>query len=191
MASSMSHVMIVVGSVRPGRIGLPIAEWVRSRVEEAGHELDFVDLKELALPFLDEPQHPIKRDYQHAHTRAWSARVDAADALIFVTPEYNHSYSPALKNAIDYLYSEWQAKPVGFVSYGGQAGGLRGVNSIEPVLSSVGLVKVPTEVALSGAAKQVQDGAFIADERQTSGLDALIAQVVAYGEALRPLQARA
>ena len=191
MASSMSHVMIVVGSVRPGRIGLPIAEWVRSRVEEAGHDVDFVDLKELALPFLDEPSHPIKRDYQHAHTRAWSARVDAADALIFVTPEYNHSYSPALKNAIDYLYSEWQAKPVGFVSYGGQAGGLRGVNSIEPVLSSVGLVKVPTEVALSGAAKQVQDGAFTADERQTSGLDALITQVVAYGEALRPLQARA
>lgn len=191
MASSMSHVMIVVGSVRPGRIGLPIAEWVRSRVEEAGHDVDFVDLKELALPFLDEPSHPIKRDYQHAHTRAWSARVDAADALIFVTPEYNHSYSPALKNAIDYLYSEWQAKPVGFVSYGGQAGGLRGVNSIEPVLSSVGLVKVPTEVALSGAGKQVQDGAFTADERQTSGLDALITQVVAYGEALRPLQARA
>ena len=187
----MSHVMIVVGSVRPGRIGLPIAEWVRSRVEEAGHDVDFVDLKELALPFLDEPSHPIKRDYQHAHTRAWSARVDAADALIFVTPEYNHSYSPALKNAIDYLYSEWQAKPVGFVSYGGQAGGLRGVNSIEPVLSSVGLVKVPTEVALSGAGKQVQDGAFTADERQTSGLDALITQVVAYGEALRPLQARA
>lgn len=191
MAFSMSHVMIVVGSVRPGRIGLPIAEWVRSRVEEAGHDVDFVDLKELALPFLDEPSHPIKRDYQHAHTRAWSARVDAADALIFVTPEYNHSYSPALKNAIDYLYSEWQAKPVGFVSYGGQAGGLRGVNSIEPVLSSVGLVKVPTEVALSGAGKQVQDGAFTADERQTSGLDALITQVVAYGEALRPLQARA
>ncbi|HET8957228.1 MAG TPA: NAD(P)H-dependent oxidoreductase [Microcella sp.] len=186
----MAHVMIVVGSVRPGRIGLPIAEWVRSRVEEAGHDVDFADLKELALPFLDEPSHPIKRDYQHAHTRAWSARVDAADALIFVTPEYNHSYSPALKNAIDYLYTEWQAKPVGFVSYGGQAGGLRGVNSIEPVLSSVGLVKVPTEVALSGAAKQVQDGAFAADERQANGLDALIAQVVAYGEALRPLQAR-
>ncbi|RZS59674.1 NAD(P)H-dependent FMN reductase [Microcella putealis] len=186
----MAHVMIVVGSVRPGRIGLPIAEWVRSRVEEAGHDVDFADLKELALPFLDEPSHPIKRDYQHAHTRVWSARVDAADALIFVTPEYNHSYSPALKNAIDYLYTEWQAKPVGFVSYGGQAGGLRGVNSIEPVLSSVGLVKVPTEVALSGAAKQVQDGAFAADERQANGLDALIAQVVAYGEALRPLQAR-
>lgn len=186
----MAHVMIVVGSVRPGRIGLPIAEWVRSRVEEAGHDVDFADLKELALPFLDEPSHPIKRDYQHAHTRAWSARVDAADALIFVTPEYNHSYSPALKNAIDYLYTEWQAKPVGFVSYGGQAGGLRGVNSIEPVLSSVGLVKVPTEVALSGAAKQVQDGAFAADERQANGLDGLIAQVVAYGEALRPLQAR-
>lgn len=187
----MAHVMIVVGSVRPGRIGLPIAEWVRSRVEEAGHEVDFADLKELALPFLDEPSHPIKRDYQHAHTRAWSARVEAADALIFVTPEYNHSYSPALKNAIDYLYTEWQAKPVGFVSYGGQAGGLRGVNSIEPVLSSVGLVKVPTEVALSGAAKQVHDGAFAAEERQANGLDALISQVVAYGEALRPLQSRA
>jgi NAD(P)H-dependent FMN reductase len=187
----MAHVMIVVGSVRPGRIGLPIAEWVRSRAEDAGHEVDFVDLKELALPFLDEPSHPIKRDYQHAHTRAWSARVDAADALIFVTPEYNHSYSPALKNAIDYLYAEWQAKPVGFVSYGGMSGGSRGVTALEPVLSSVGAVKIPSEVNLPGASKQVSDGTFAADDRQTGGLDALIDQVVAYGEALRPLQARA
>ncbi|MGY6498956.1 MAG: NADPH-dependent FMN reductase [Microcella sp.] len=186
----MAHVMIVVGSVRPGRIGLPIAEWVRSRVEEAGHAVDFADLKALGLPFLDEPGHPSKRDYQHAHTRDWSARVEAADALIFVTPEYNHSYSPALKNAIDYLYAEWQAKPVGFVSYGGMSGGSRGVTALEPVLSSVGMVKIPTEVNLVGGGKQVTDGAFAADDRQTSGVDALVAQVVAYGEALRPLQAR-
>ncbi|WP_096420832.1 NADPH-dependent FMN reductase [Microcella alkaliphila] len=186
----MAHVMIVVGSVRPGRIGLPIAEWVRSRVEGAGHDVDFVDLRELALPFLDEPHHPSKRDYQHAHTRAWSARVEAADALIFVTPEYNHSYSPALKNAIDYLYAEWQAKPVGFVSYGGMSGGSRGVTALELVLSSVGAVKVPTEVNLVAASKQLADGAFAADDRQNGGVDALIAQVVAYGEALRPLQAR-
>jgi NAD(P)H-dependent FMN reductase len=187
----MAHVMIVVGSVRPGRIGLPIAEWVRTRVEGAGHDVDFADLKELALPFLDEPSHPIKRDYQHAHTHAWSARVEAADALIFVTPEYNHSYSPALKNAIDYLYSEWQAKPVGFVSYGGMSGGSRGVTALEPVLSSVGLVKIPTEVNMPGASKQVGNGEFAAEDRQTTNLDALVAQVVAYGEALRPLQTRA
>lgn len=187
----MAHVMIVVGSVRPGRIGLPIAEWVRSRVEGAGHDVDFVDLKELALPFLDEPHHPSKRDYQHAHTRAWSARVEASDALIFVTPEYNHSYSPALKNAIDFLYTEWQAKPVGFVSYGGMSGGSRGVAALEPVLSTVGMVKVPADVSMPFAGKQVSDGAFAADDRQTINLDALIDQVVTYGEALRPLQARA
>src|SRR5687768_16591975 len=96
-ALSMNTVMIVVGSTRPGRAGLPVAEWVRSVVAERGDlEVDFVDLAELALPFLDEPNHPSKRQYTKPHTIAWSERVDAADSFIFVTPEYNHSYAPVL-----------------------------------------------------------------------------------------------
>jgi NAD(P)H-dependent FMN reductase len=92
--------MIIVGSVRPGRIGLPIANWVRERAEaHGGFDVDFVDLAELNLPFMDEPNHPSLHQYTKPHTIAWSERVAAADAFIFVTPEYNHSYSPALKKS--------------------------------------------------------------------------------------------
>lgn len=186
----MTRVMIIVGSVRPGRIGLPIAQWVKSHVEEAGHEVDFVDLVELALPFMDEPQHPSKRQYEHDHTLAWSERVTAADAVIFVSPEYNHGYSPAMKNAIDFLYGEWLAKPVAFVSYGGVSAGTRAVAGIEPVLSTVGAVKIPASVELPFAGKHVSDGVFTAQERQADALVALIAQLAQYADALRPLQQR-
>src|SRR4051812_24681437 len=102
------RLMIIVGSVRPGRVALPVAEWVRSAVAaDERFEIDWVDLKELALPFMDEPSHPAKRQYTFEHTIAWSERVDAADAFVFVAPEYNHSYSPVLKNALDYLSQEW------------------------------------------------------------------------------------
>ena len=132
----MTNLMIIVGSVRPGRVGLPVAEWVRETASRHQHfEVDFVDLKELALPFMDEPQHPAKRQYTHDHTKAWSERVDAADAFILVSPEYNHSYGPALKNALDYLAQEWKHKPVGVVSYGGVSGGTRGVAALDPVLA--------------------------------------------------------
>ncbi|MET0828740.1 MAG: NAD(P)H-dependent oxidoreductase, partial [Microbacterium sp.] len=104
----MTRLMIIVGSVRPGRVGLPIAEWVRDQaVEHGGFDVDFVDLLELGLPFMDEPNHPRLRQYTKPHTIAWSERVDAADAFLFVTPEYNYSSSPALKNAIDFLNQEW------------------------------------------------------------------------------------
>src|SRR4051812_3483218 len=107
------RLMIIVGSVRPGRIGLPIARWVESVARDRdGVEIDLVDLAELALPFMDEPHHPRLRQYTQPHTIAWSARVAAADAVILVTPEYNHSYAPAVKNALDYLHSEWWRKPV-------------------------------------------------------------------------------
>ena len=131
----MTRLMIIVGSVRPGRVGLPIAEWVRDRaVEHGGFDVDFVDLLELGLPFMDEPNHPRLRQYTKPHTIAWSERVNAADAFLFVTPEYNYSSSPALKNAIDFLNQEWWRKPVGFVSYGGVSSGTRGVVALLPVL---------------------------------------------------------
>jgi NAD(P)H-dependent FMN reductase len=155
--------MIVVGSVRPGRVGLPIAEWVNREAAKTGKfEVDFVDLAELALPFMDEPKHPILRDYTKQHTIDWSARVDAADAFIFVTPEYNYSFSPALKNAIDFLNKEWWRKPLGFVSYGGVSGGTRGVAAIMPITSALGLVRVGANFG----GKQVVDGVFQPQDKE-------------------------
>lgn len=179
--------MIIVGSVRPGRAGLPVAEWVKRAAEEhAGFAVDFVDLAELALPFMDEPNHPSKREYTQPHTLAWSERVDAADAFIFVTPEYNHSYSPVLKNAIDFLSQEWWRKPVGFVSYGGVSAGSRGVASIEPVLTTVGLVKTGANVEIPFIGTRLADGAFQPNEKESAILGKVLAELDTLAEALKP-----
>ena len=182
--------MIIVGSVRPGRIGLPIAEWVREHAEtESDFEIDFVDLAELALPFMDEPNHPRLRQYTQPHTIAWSERVDAADAFIFVTPEYNHSFSPALKNAFDYLNQEWWRKAVGFVSYGGVSGGSRGVVAFEPAFTTLGLVKTGANVEIPFAAAMVAEGVFTPTEKEQAILHKVIAELEELTGALKPLRA--
>ena len=161
--------MIIVGSVREGRVGLPIAQWVRSEAEKTGRfDIDFVDLKELALPFMDEPNHPRLGTYTHQYTKDWSARVAAAEAFIFVTPEYNYSYSPALKNAVDYLSLEWWRKPLGFVSYGGVSSGTRGVTALMPVTTALGLVRVGANVELTFGGQQVKDGVFHPGEKESA-----------------------
>jgi len=199
---SVNTLMIVVGSVRPGRIGLPIAQWVHREVEAvhgsdepsvrgfgADLTVDFVDLAELALPFMDEPAHPVKRTYTKQHTIDWSSRVDAADAFIFVTPEYNHSYSPALKNALDFLSAEWKHKPVTFVSYGGTSGGTRGVVALEVVTNALGLVRTAASIELPFAMRDVVDGIYAGDEKATATLTKALAELATTSAALAPLRA--
>ncbi len=181
--------MIIVGSVRPGRIGLPIAQWVQ-KAAEGDWEIDFVDLAELDLPFMDEPNHPSIRKYTKQHTLDWSARVDAADAVILVTPEYNHSFSPVLKNAIDFLSQEWWRKPVAFVSYGGVSGGTRGVVGLEPAITGVGMVRTGASVEIPFAGKQVADGEFTPSAKEVAVLDKVLAELEGLATALRPLQNR-
>ena len=181
--------MIIVGSVRPGRIGLPIAEWVKATADPHW-QVDFVDLAELDLPFMDEPNHPAIRKYTKQHTLDWSARVDAADAIIMVTPEYNHSFSPALKNAIDFLGQEWWRKPVGFVSYGGVSGGTRGVVGLEPAILTVGMVRAGASVEIPFAGKQVADGVFTPNAKEVAVLDNQLGELAELAVALRPLQNR-
>ncbi|MCU1578971.1 MAG: NADPH-dependent oxidoreductase [Rhodoglobus sp.] len=186
----MTSLMIVVGSVRPGRIGLPIAEWVKSQVEQyAGFDsVDFADLAEINLPFMDEPNHPSKREYTKPHTIAWSERVDAADAFVFVTPEYNHSFSPALKNAFDYLNQEWWRKAVGFVSYGGVSGGSRGVVAFEPAFTTLGLVKTGANVEIPFARTLVNDGVFTPGDKETAILQKMLGELESLTGALKPLR---
>ncbi|CAN5145413.1 NADPH-dependent FMN reductase [soil metagenome] len=182
--------MILVGSVRPGRIGLPIAQWVESQVQQyAGFDsIDFADLAEINLPFMDEPNHPSKKQYTKQHTIDWSNRVDAADAFVFVTPEYNHSFSPALKNAFDYLNLEWWRKAVGFVSYGGVAGGSRGVVAFEPAFTTLGLVKTGANVEIPFAGSMVHDGVFTAGEKETAILQKMLGELESLTGALKPLR---
>lgn len=185
----MTRLMIIVASIREGRKGLPIGRWVRSEVEKDGRfEVDWVDLRELNLPIMDEPNHPMLGQYTQDHSKAWSERVDAADAFIFVQPEYNHSFSPALKNALDYLHREWGRKPLGTVSYGGISGGTRGVASLRPVTTVLGLVATRANVELAWAGNQIEDDVFSPRESQGSTLRAMLDELKTLDTTLRPLR---
>jgi NAD(P)H-dependent FMN reductase len=130
----MPVLTVIVGSIHPGRAGLPIAEWFTDRAKaHGGFEVDVADLAEIRLPMMEEPSHPRLRQYTLPHTHEWSARIDRADAVVFVTPEYNYGYPATIKNAIDYLCQEWQDKPAGFVSYGGVAAGTRRGSRRDPL----------------------------------------------------------
>jgi NAD(P)H-dependent FMN reductase len=121
-------ILVLTGSIRPGRFNIQPATWI-TQLGQARDDLtlELIDLKELNLPFLDEPIPPSQHKYSQDHTFAWSKTINAADGFIFVTPEYNHGISPVLKNAVDYLFSEWHFKPIAFISYGSLAGGARAV----------------------------------------------------------------
>lgn len=177
-SSTPIKLMVVIGSVRPGRAGLSVALWVHEHTTQiGGFDIDFVDLAELNLPFMNEPKHPRLQEYRHRHTLAWSERVAAADAFLFVTPEYNYSYSPALKNALDYLHHEWSGKPVGLVSYGGLAGGTRGAAALQPVLSALGMMSVQANVEIPYVSRQIDDGFFEPSDRQVEKLTLLLDQL--------------
>jgi NAD(P)H-dependent FMN reductase len=187
----MSRLMIVIGSVRPGRVGLPVAEWVAATAREHGgfDDIDVVDLLELALPWMDEPNHPRLRQYTRPHTFAWSERVDAADAVIFVTPEYNYSYSPALKNAIDYLNGEWWRKPYGMVSYGGVSAGTRGAAALSIPLTALGMVRVGANVEINFPGASVADGVYTPGEKEAAILKRELDELSELAPALHALRA--
>lgn len=176
----MTNIMIIVGSVRPGRVGLPIGRWVERAAQADGRfTLDFVDLGALGLPLMDEPNHPRMQKYTQQHTIDWSTRVSAADGFILITPEYNHSYSPALKNALDYLAVEWWRKPAGVVSYGGVSAGTRGVVALEPVLAMLGMVRAGAEVEISLLSHaRFDEGAFVPTDKEAAILVKLFEELV-------------
>jgi NAD(P)H-dependent FMN reductase len=183
------RLMIVVASTRPGRMGTPVANWFVPRAREYGaFDVDVVDLAELDLPLLNEPNHPRLRDYMHPHTREWSARVDAADAFVFVTPEYNHGYPAALKNAIDYLHQEWQHKPVAFVSYGGIAAGTRSMQQLTQVVTAVKLLPLDEAVNIPFVRTLVHDGVLDANDSMERAVPSMLDELLRVQAALRPLR---
>lgn len=183
--------MIVIGSVRPNRAGLSIGEWVRdSALADGRFDIDFCDLKELDLPLLDEPNHPRLHQYTKPHTVAWSERVSAADAVIFVSPEYNYSFSPALKNAIDYLFVEWHRRPVAFVSYGGPSSGSRGVAAMRPVMAATGMIGALSGVELTFVRQHLHDGVFNPIDAHRAALTGVLDELAVLGPELRELRAR-
>ncbi|WP_067180786.1 NADPH-dependent FMN reductase [Microtetraspora niveoalba] len=182
---------IIVASTRPGRVGLPVAEWFRDRaVAQDVFDVEIVDLAEVNLPFLDEPHHPRLRQYVHPHTKEWSATVERADAFVFVTPEYNHSFNAVLKNALDFLHGEWQYKPAGFVSYGGVSAGTRAVQMLKQVVSGLKMLPVVEAVTIPFVREFLdEEGRVRPNDVMTQAADAMLAEIARLAPALGNLRA--
>ena len=165
----MPLLQVIVASTRPGRVGRSVGEWFASVARDHGaFDVELVDLAEVDLPFLDEPKHPRMQDYRHEHTRRWSETVERADAFAFVMPEYNHGFNAPLKNAIDFLWNEWNHKPVALVGYGGVAAGARAMEMLMPVLAAVRLVPVG-EVPIPFVHNHVEDGELVPNAPMDDG----------------------
>lgn len=186
----MPTLSVVISSTREQRGGESVASWFVARAREhAKFELDVVDLKTLGLPLLDEPNHPMKRQYQHAHTKAWSKTVAASDAFVFVVPEYNFAMPPALLNALDFLYHEWCYKPAAFVSYGGASGGVRSVQMCKQVLTSLKVMPIPEAVALPFYAKQRNaEGVFEPGDAPLHALTTMLDELLRWSNALTTMR---
>jgi NAD(P)H-dependent FMN reductase len=185
----MPKLHVILASTRPGRAGEPIADWfVERAIAHGAFDVELVDLAEVALPFMDEPNHPRLRRYTQEHTKAWSARVDAADA--FVTPEYNYGLTAPLKNAIDYLHFEWQHKPVGFVSYGGVAAGTRAVQMLKQVVTTLKMLPLFEAVNIPFHTQFIDDeGRMAPNETMVQAADAMLDELVLTEAMLAPRRA--
>jgi NAD(P)H-dependent FMN reductase len=185
----MTKIAIILGSTRPGRNGEAVAKWVRDiAVKRDDATFELVDLADFPLPHFDEPGSPAWGNYQNEHTKAWSAKIAQFDGYVFVTPEYNHSTSGVLKNALDYLYNEWNNKAAAFVSYG-SVGGARAVEHLRLVASELQLATVRAQVAISLMTEFENFSVFKPNDYLLPQVDTMLDQLVAWSKALEPLHA--
>ncbi len=185
----MPKLHIIICSTRPQRVGPAVAQWFHTAAKQhAGFDCELVDLAEVALPILDEPNHPRMQKYQHEHTKRWSASVAAADAFVFVTPEYNFGPPPSLLNALNYLYNEWNYKPAAFVSYGGLSGGMRAVEREKGTLNTLKMVPIMEAVTVVDVNSHLKEGAFHANDVHERSAKTLLDELLRWSNALTPLR---
>jgi NAD(P)H-dependent FMN reductase len=184
------RIAIILGSTRPGRKADAIGRWALQRASARTSEPDvtfeLVDIADYTLPHLDEHTPAIMGRYEHAHTMAWAKTIATFDGFVFVTPEYNHSTSGALKNAIDFLFAEWNDKACGFVGYGVQ-GGQRAVEHLRLIAGELQLADVRSQVALT-LGVDTDDSGVIAAGRQLQTFDTMLDELTGWARALRSLR---
>ena len=184
----MTRIGIILGSTRPNRNGEQVAKWVlenATRRDDA--EFELVDLRDYPLPHLDEPMPPSMGQYQQEHTKQWATKIGSFDGFVIVTPEYNHGTSGVLKNAIDYLYAEWNNKAAAFVSYG-SAGGVRAVEHLRLIVGELQMADVRQQVQFSLFHDFESFSTFVPGPQHAAMAAVLFDQVVAWAEALQPLR---
>lgn len=181
---------VIICSTRPGRVGPKVANWFHGfAVAHGAFEVKLVDLVDFNLPVFDEPKHPRLSDYQHDHTKAWAASVASGDAYAFVTPEYNYFAPPALVNALTYLSKEWAYKPAGLVGYGGASGGLRAIQAVKPLLTSLRVMPLPESVAAPFVGQMIGDsGIFTPTDAISGSAKTMLDELHRWAVALKPMR---
>lgn len=184
----MIKIGVILGSTRPGRNGEAVAKWVfehASKRNDASYE--YIDLKEFNLPLLDEEIPPSQGKYSKEHTKKWAAVIEKLDGFVFVTPEYNHGTSGALKNAIDFLYKEWNNKAAGFVSYG-TVGGARAVENLRLIMGEIQIADVRAQVTFSLATDFENYSVFKPAAYHDKTLNTMFEQLEAWSKAMKTVR---
>jgi NAD(P)H-dependent FMN reductase len=185
---TMLKIAIILGSTRPGRNGEAVARWVNEIAQKRSDaQYELVDIADFNLPLLDEPYPPSMGQYTKDHTKVWSAKIASFDGFVFVTPEYNHATSGALKNAIDFLAGEWNNKAAGFVGYGGN-GGSRAIENLRLILSELQIAHVKSQVMLSLITDFENYSVFKPGAHQEPAVTAMLDQLIAWSGAMKSLR---
>jgi NAD(P)H-dependent FMN reductase len=186
----MNNLKIITSTTRPGRKGIAVAEWFTTLAKETSKfDVQLLDLATINLPLMDEPNHPRLKQYQHQHTKEWSANIEAADAFVIVLSEYNFGFPAPIKNALDYLFNKWKYKPVGFVSYGGISGGLRSMQMLKQVITALNMMPIMEAVNIPFFAKYINEqGKFVPEEIVTQSAQVMLAELARWCDALKVLR---
>ncbi len=183
----MPKIKIILGSSRPTGFSEQPGVWLHEigkTMESADFEI--VDLTKVNLPFMDEPQPPMAGNYQNEHTKQWAKVIGEADGFVFVVAEYNHGYTPLLKNAIDFLYREWIHKPVAFLSYGAAAGGARAVEQLRGVVAQLSMYDLNEQVILPHYYLNMKEGQYQFTERHEQEARTMLANVIFWADKMKP-----
>ena len=186
----MYNLKVITSTTRPARKGILVADWITALAQQTGKfNVELLDLAAINLPLMDEPNHPRLKQYQHEHTKNWSATIEAADAFIIVLGEYNYGFPAPIKNALDYLFNEWMYKPVAFVSYGGISAGLRSMQMLKQVASALSMLVITESVNLPFFSKYINDeGVFEPEEIVDKSAHVMLSALERYCEASQVLR---
>ncbi len=186
----MYNLKVISSTVRPGRKGPLVAKWITELAKEnENFNVELLDLGEIKLPMMDEPNHPLMKQYQHEHTKRWSAKIDEADAFIFVTAEYDYNYPAPLRNALEYLSQEWGYKPAAIVSYGGVSAGTRAANSLKADLSTFRMVPLAESVNFPFFQQNLNDeNEFSPNEVSLKSAQNMLKQLVRWTKGLKAIK---
>ncbi|TCB76018.1 NADPH-dependent oxidoreductase [Acinetobacter sp. ANC 3781] len=175
-------IQIIVGSVREGRIAIKVARWVQRSVERANYstvQVELIDLKEWNLPIFSGSHPPLTGIYDQPKQQQWADKIASGDAVILISPEYNHGYSPALKNALDYLGKEWQGKPAAYIGYGA-TNGSRSIDQIRQVGTQLGLVDSNAVIEIRDIFSRNKTEEFEPNEFDNKNLRSVLDKLIQY-----------